>query len=173
MALKQITSVGLRKEHYKADALILYCVDHRGNEALDEFIRAKGFKYYDLIQIPGGAKSLVVLSRDIIGRGSIWSYIVRLVGRKMILGWISMLIRLHHAERIILTTHIDCGAFGGSSSFLIQGMERRILEDWLVEAKNFLAKKLPGVAIEMYLVDHDGFQQVVDNSYDGCACAPH
>ena len=132
----------------------------RGKEALEEFIRVKEFEHYDLIQIPGGAKALVAPMNDITGRRSIWNYIVRLVGRKMILSWISILIQLHHAGRIILTTHIDCGAFGGSSSFLLPELERGIHKSWLRKSKDFLAKKFPKIPIEAYFVDYDGFWQV-------------
>ncbi len=158
MTLKQITSVGLKREHYKADALILYCVDHRGKEALDEFTRAKGFKYYDLVQIPGGAKVLIVLgdaTRGIIAKLFQW------VTRWIILGWISTLLRLHHADEIIIVDHIDCGACGGSSAFGGQEGEYQTHERWLGAGRDLLKKEFPGVPVEAYFVDYDGFWQVV------------
>jgi len=148
MALKQITTVGLRKEHYKAEALIIYCVDDRGKKALEEFIRVRGYKHPDVIRVPGGAFAIIAKP----GPAS---------EEVTILGYISSLLMLHQAERIIITTHVDCGACGGSSAFSSREQECQSHERWLMRDKKLLEEEFPGVPIEAYFVDYDGFWQVV------------
>lgn len=142
MTQKKITPVGLDRHHYTADALILYCVDYRGEGALREFLFEKEFRHYDLIKIPGGAKALVGQSET---------------EKAVILGYIETLINLHSAKRIILTTHIDCGACGGSSAFNGDTDEHQKHEGWLSAAKNLLSDMFPNIPIETYFVDYSGF----------------
>jgi hypothetical protein len=159
MTLKRMTSVGLKNEHYKADALILYCVDHRGKEALDHFIRMRGYKHYDLIQIPGGAKIFTDLGDK---KMSYTSRILRWLERKIILGYMSVLLRLHHADLIIAITHVDCGACGGSAAFGIDKEEEiRAHTHGLMVAKEFLQEHFRIVPAEAYFIDYRGCWQVI------------
>ncbi|MDP2741478.1 MAG: hypothetical protein Q8O66_02225 [bacterium] len=142
---QKVTNKGLDHAHYQADALILYCVDNRGKKAFEEFLFKKRFQRYDLIMIPGGAKSLT--ENDEVERQIILDYIKKLVG-------------LHKAEKIILTTHADCGACGGSAAFGNDAeKERRTHEQWLVSAKSFLSERFV-VPVEIYFVDFEGFWQI-------------
>lgn len=146
MKWQKITSKGLNHEHYQADALILYCVDNRGREALEEFISKNKFRHYDLVMIPGGAKAIA-------GQNE--------AERIVIVNYIKKLIELHKAKRVILATHIDCGACGGSAAFGSDTeKERQAHEQWLKLAQHFLLRLFPNISSEIYFVDFEGFWQI-------------
>ncbi|MBI2054256.1 MAG: hypothetical protein HYT36_02900 [Candidatus Staskawiczbacteria bacterium] len=146
MDWKKITSKGLRRGHYKADALILYCSDDRGREALSEFILKNKFRHYDLVIIPGGAKALSGQNGN---------------EKAVILEYISKLMELHLAKEAIIFTHVDCGACGGSVAFGNDPeKERESHRQWLEGAKNCLREILPDIPIKGYFVDFEGIWQV-------------
>lgn len=144
---EKITSTGLKHEHYQADALIVYCVDCRGKKALEEFISKNKFQYYDLVMIPGGAKAIA-------GQNE--------AERIVIVNYIKKLIELHKAKRVILATHIDCGACGGNSAFNNDPeKERQTHEQWLKAAQYFLSRLFPSISSEIYFVDFEGIWQII------------
>jgi len=145
MNWKKTTSKGLKHAHYQADALIVYCVDYRGKDALEEFILKMKFRCYDLIMIPGGAKAIA--GQDESEQTNILNYIKKLV-------------ELHKAKRIFITTHADCGACGGSAAFNNDAKtEHSAHEQWLLSAKSLLSKHFD-IPIEMYFIDFEGFWQI-------------
>ncbi len=147
MNWQKITSRGLKREHYTADALIVYCVDNRGKDAFDGFLAKKKFKNYDLIMIPGGAKSIADPRK-----GAEWQTVTV---------YIKKLVELHKAKIIVLTTHIDCGACGGSAAFDNNTeAELKVHGQWLKIAQESLSKQFPDIPIEIYFIDFDGFWQI-------------
>lgn len=147
MNWQKITEKGLKHEHYTADALILWCVDNRGREALEEFILKNKFQHYDLVMIPGGAKAIASQNE---------------AERIVIVNYIKKLIELHRAKRVILATHIDCGACGGSAAFGSDiEKERHAHEQWLKVAQYFLSKLFPSITSEIYFVDFEGTWQII------------
>ena len=147
MIWNKTTSKGLERAHYEAEALIVYCVDHRGKEALEDFISSMKLRYYDLIMVPGGAKAIAGQNES---------------ERANLLGYVKKLVELHKAKRIILTTHIDCGACGGSAAFNNDvKTEHSTHEQWLLSAKSLLTKLFPDVPVETYFIDFEGWWQLV------------
>jgi carbonic anhydrase len=146
MNWQKATNKGLEHAHYEADALILYCVDNRGKKALEEFLFKKSIRSYDLIMVPGGAKAIA-------GQNE--------AERIMLLSYIKKLLELHKAKKIILTTHIDCGACGGSAAFdNDKKTEHSAHEQWLLSAKSLLVKLFTNIPVETYFVDFEGFWQI-------------
>ena len=92
------------KEHYTADACVVWCFDDRFYKLLKAFGKQEGFAHIDLVKIAGGAKALASVesaSPD----------------HDFVLNQIKTSARLHGTKRVILMLHRDCGAYGGSKSF--------------------------------------------------------
>lgn len=131
------------REHYVADACVLWCFDDRFSGLLDLFL--KDFKNFDLVKVAGGAKALAEdASKD----------------RNFVLNQIKTSIRLHHTKRVILALHRDCGAYGGSKDFTNTEAEKNHYISQLVIAKQFLAIEIPDVPVDTYFADFDGLHQI-------------
>lgn len=100
---KEILAVKSPKEHYRARACIVWCFDSRFRNALFEFAESQNLEPYDLVMIAGGAKSLASPKNK--------------SDRDYLLDQIGISLKLHRAEKIVLMTHSDCGAYDGLKSF--------------------------------------------------------
>jgi len=141
--MKKIFSFDSPREHYKADACIVWCFDGRFSGLLNAF--SAQFKNFDLIKVAGGAKAL--------SGGA-------LPCRDFVLEQIETSIRLHHAKQIILMRHLDCGADGGSESFPSLEKEMEYMTNELADAKKFVADKIPDVPIKTCFADFNGLYDV-------------
>ena len=56
--MKELNEVRLATEHYTAQAVIVWCYDHRAWEALQDFIKSRGIADFDLVSVAGGIKGL-------------------------------------------------------------------------------------------------------------------
>lgn len=90
------------REHYTADACIVWCIDNRFWNAFLKLLETLEINNFDPVFVPGGAKELADPDETV---------------REKLLGYIQTSIRLHHTKSVILTFHSDCGAFGGLSAF--------------------------------------------------------
>jgi len=141
--MEQVLTFQSPRGHYHADACVVWCFDDRFSSLLNTF--SKGFKNFDLIKIAGGAEALVG------GASS---------DQDFVLSQIKTSVRLHHARRIILMLHRDCGAYGGSKSFANLDVEKSDLVTKLAAAKDFLAREISGVPIDAYFAEFDGLYKV-------------
>lgn len=131
-----------QKEHYIADACVVWCFDDRFYKLLKAFGKHENFGYIDLVKVAGGAKALA-------GDPS--------PERDFLLDQIKTSIRLHGTKRVILMLHRDCGGYGGSKSFANAGAEREELMGRLHRARAFVGKELPELAaVDAYFADFDG-----------------
>lgn len=137
--MEKIVSYDSSREHYAADACIVWCFDDRFSGLLGEF--SKGFKHFDLVKIAGGAKVLAGGTSP---------------ERDFVVGQIKTSVRLHGTKKIILMFHRDCGAYGGSKSFADDDAERLHFESQLVDARNFLVGEISDIPVEVYFADFDG-----------------
>jgi carbonic anhydrase len=135
-------------EHYHADACIVWCFDDRFYKVLKGYGKEKGAKHIDLVKVAGGAKALAVSPSEPSPE------------RDFLLNQIKTSIRLHGAKRIILMTHRDCGAYGGSKAFADSDAERAAHEAQLAAARDFVAAELPDVIVEPLFADFDGLYLV-------------
>ena len=134
------------KDHYRADACIVWCFDDRFSKALDSYIIEKGLVHLDIVKIAGGAKELATPSDE--------------HNREFVLGQILASIRLHHTRRVVLMNHADCGAYGGSKVFGDNKREKDFHQRELEAGRDFLAKHIPGVPIDIIYVDFDNVQEL-------------
>jgi carbonic anhydrase len=137
-----------QKEHYTADACVVWCFDDRFYKLLKAFGKQEGFAHIDLIKIAGGAKALA-------GDAS--------SDRDFVLNQIKASVRLHGAKRIVLMLHRDCGAYGGSKSFADAEAEKVELIKQLYQARDLVKKELhdvDGLSVDVYLAEFDGLYAV-------------
>lgn len=96
--MKKILHHKARKDHYHADACVIWCFDNRFSMLLENFKKKMKFKNIDLVKVAGGAKVLATPQVE--------------PAEKYILGQIEKSIKLHHTKCIVLMVHSGCGAYG-------------------------------------------------------------
>jgi carbonic anhydrase len=130
------------------EGVIITCEDFRlhqrcdGRDYVAQFIKSLG-EDCDLITRGGGVKDLAEHCGD---EGSV----LRDCG---------ISVNLHHAERIYLINHQDCGAYGSFSS--PKEEKEKHVED-LEEARNFLSERFPNARIRIYYAELEAGK---DDSY--------
>lgn len=131
------------REHYEADAAIVWCFDHRFRGALLGFIQKKKIKNDDLICVAGGLKALAS------GSG---------MEQEFVLAQLHASLKLHNPSKIYLMAHSDCGKYGGLKNF--GGDEAKELEHLAEEArkaKEYLSEHVPKhVSIQTIFADFGG-----------------
>ena len=63
-------------------------------------------------------------------------------------------------KRIALMLHRDCGAYGGSKSFVDTDAELNSQKDQLSAAKNFLSSEISDIPVDLYFADFDGLYAI-------------
>ena len=140
---KQVIAFQSPKEHYTADACVVWCFDDRFYKLLKAFGKQEGFQNIDLVKVAGGAKALAEGATP---------------DRDFLLGQIKTSIRLHGTKRVILMLHRDCGAYGGSKDFSDADAERAHYFSQLAAARDFLGHEID-VPIETFFADFDGLYE--------------
>lgn len=151
MELKREILFDIDPTHYSLsgdEAVIVWCFDDRfntvGHSMLDAIVKSRNWVHRDMVTEPGGAK---LLSSENVDEAQ---------EKQSLLNRIKSGIVLHHARTVILSTHIDCGAYGYSKSFPAGTEEERLISD-LVHAEQFLKGEIPAdISIESYSLKMDG-----------------
>ncbi|HEY6350905.1 MAG TPA: carbonic anhydrase [Candidatus Angelobacter sp.] len=131
------------REHYIADAAVVWCFDHRFEAASRKLLKRIGVFSADAIRVAGGAKSLASPEQE--------------SARLFVLDQLQKSIRLHKTRTVVLMLHSDCGAYGGLAAFHNDPEEeaRHHAAD-LQRAASFVKQQIPELAIKSYFVDFDG-----------------
>lgn len=132
--------IELSKNHYQAQAAIIWCYDHRAWSALLSFLKKEKIKDFDLISIAGGAKSLASPDKKL--------------ERGFVLDQIKKSILLHQTKKVILMNHSDCGGYGGIKKF--NGdfkKELKFHQKELEKAKKLIKNKFPSLKIQTIFVE--------------------
>jgi carbonic anhydrase len=145
IATEPIVKFDSPKEHYTANACVVWCFDDRFYKLLKAFGKHEGFAHIDLVKVAGGAKALA-------GDAS--------TDRDFILNQIKTSVRLHGTDHIILMLHRDCGAFGGSKNFADADAEKKELSEKLQHAADFIKGELPDIKVDAYFADFSGLYTV-------------
>lgn len=131
------------REHYKADAAVVWCFDHRFHLVVQKLLKKIGVEYFDLIVAAGGAKNLSSPSSEI--------------ERQFVLGQLKSSIRLHDTKNVILMVHSDCGAYGGLAAFNNDAAnEAEHHRQEMHKAVAYLKTEIPDVAVRGFFVDFEG-----------------
>lgn len=132
-------------EHYTADVFALRCFDNRFWKTFKRFLKSLGLGHIDPESVAGGAK--------------IFSSPEKEGDRDFMLRELEKSVRLHHAKRVMLYTHHDCGAYGGFARF---GDHEKEFQFHLEEHKNARAvieSNFPNLAVETYFIDEQGVRK--------------
>ncbi len=98
MAKKSVLSFESRRDHYKAEATVIWCNDDRFTLALQVLAEKMGWQKYDLIKVDGGVKDLA--ADDFT---SATEYLLDQIGKSL---------KQHQSPTIFLMTHYHCGTYG-------------------------------------------------------------
>ena len=133
-------------EHYKADAFDVSCVDDRVSESWEDFLESRGILRRDPKTPAGGAK--------------VFSSPFKETDTEHYLSELEISIRLHHVEKVMLSTHHDCGAYGGFAKF--DNDEDKELEFHRSEhekAIKVIKERFPDLEVESYFIDDKGIMR--------------
>ena len=134
--------------HYHAHAFIVRCFDDRFRPVFEKFLKAQKIKNADFESVAGGAK--------------IFASPERKSDRDFMFRELEKSIKLHHAKRVILFTHYDCGAYGGIKRF--GDNEEKQYEFHRTEHKRAVAAlkiKFADMRIETYFMDRKGIIKIL------------
>ncbi len=118
-------------------SIVVSCIDHRfWPETLS--LCQKKFGHFDSIQLAGASKNIASASNP--------------ANKKTLLENIKIAIKLHLAETLILTNHLDCGAYGGSKNFTSFKEEFDFHKKELDRAKKIAEKIFPRLKVKTFFV---------------------
>lgn len=131
-------------DNYHCDASVIGCFDNRFELVLAKFLKRQGVVRPDPVKIAGGAKSLASPDHD-------WE-------RDFVLSQIEKSMRLHGTQRVILTLHSDCGAYGGLAARFRGKIEDEIAtyKGEFHRAASLLKKRFPSIQIQCFYLNFDG-----------------
>ncbi len=116
------------KDAHSCEAVVLACIDFRFWRETAEFVEKElNIGTFDFPSLPGSAKAINECLED----------------SDVALQCIGVPIDLHHAKKVVIVNHEDCGAYGGSKAFASQQEEQNFHEKELNKAKNKLGEKYP------------------------------
>lgn len=133
--------------HYRADAAVVWCFDDRMTLVVQKFLKRIGAARADSVRIAGGAMALASPKDEF--------------EQKYVLDQLALSQKLHHARRVILIAHRDCGAYGGSARFRGDAeAEAAFHSAELAKAGDVIRRALPDVSVECYFADFDGMWEL-------------
>lgn len=114
------------KDIHHCDAVVLTCIDFRFWRETVEFVEKElGIKVFDFPSLPGSVKAINE-------------------GNSLAMQCVGVPVELHHAKKIVLVNHQDCGAYGGSAKFNGDDeAEQKFHEGELKKAKEKILEKYP------------------------------
>lgn len=125
------------KNIHNCEAVVLTCIDFRFWRETLEFIEKElNLTTFDFPSLPGATKAL---TQCISGESE-----------ELASSCIGVPVNLHHAKKIVLVHHEDCGAYGGSGKFEgDKDTEQAFHEMELRKAKDAILKKYPEKEVVM------------------------
>jgi carbonic anhydrase len=89
------------KDVHHCEAVVLTCIDFRFWKETVQFVENElEIKTFDFPSLPGSAKAINESNDE-----------------TFVFGCISVPVELHHAKKIVIINHQDCGAYGGSAKW--------------------------------------------------------
>ena len=146
MKFQNVLSHSSPRDHEKMNAVILWCIDPR--------LRGVYLPFLESLELhPGG-----VVRLKCAGGAKVLAPSARQYERQAAIHQVSFALSKFVPERLILTTHADCGAYGGLSRFGgSHDREREAHAVELCEARSLVARYgYHEDQTEMYFVNFDG-----------------
>ena len=125
--------------HKLPPAIVISCIDFRFHQKLREALKKKKINSYDLICLAGGAKNLASPSKKIY--------------QQAVIDNIKLSQKLHKIKMVVLSNHLDCGAYGGSGKFKTLKQETKFHQTELKKAENMVKKLFPALKIKTILLE--------------------
>lgn len=121
------------KNVHACEAVVLTCIDFRFWRPTLEFIEKElAIKSYDFPSLPGAAKAINSCSDD----------------SEVPMQCVSVPCNLHHAKKLVIVNHQDCGAYGGSKKFKgDEQAEEKFHEAELMKAKMKILENYPDLQV--------------------------
>jgi len=119
----------------KITKLLFTCLDWRLHPAIENYFAKEGIAC-DMCVTAGSLKGLIDPPT-----------------RNFFFKQIEVSQNLHHCREIILTMHMDCGAYGGSAAFADEKEEINCYKNELQKAKKILNENFPDLATAAWLID--------------------
>ena len=127
-------------------SIALLCIDYRfWPDTLPKL--KKRYGAFDLIEIAGASKNLISPQEK--------------EDKEALLDNIEISIRLHNPERIILTNHTDCGAYGGSNKFASHRQEIAFHRKELQKAKQVIKNKFKKLKVDTIIIDKNKWDKIL------------
>lgn len=122
---------------HKCRFAAVQCIDFRFRKVTEEYLtQSFGTDSFDLYSWPGAAKKIADLqTRDTYMKD------------------VAVCASLHSAERLLLVSHLDCGAYGGTQAFSSVDEEKKKLSADLCEARDYIRQLFPKLTVELVLLD--------------------
>lgn len=129
----------MKNNNHKCEALVLCCIDFRFHQKFLRYVKKDlGVKIFDIVALAGGAKNISSPSEAYF--------------RDIILKNIEISVKLHNIQKIIITNHIDCGAYGGSKKFKNEKQEIDFYKRELRKAKKIVGRRFPNLKIKTHVI---------------------
>jgi len=130
-----ITTVNEESLRSDCDTLVITCIDYRFASANQDFINEtlKLKDNYDHISIPG----------------SIFNFI-NPETRELVFSKFALSVSFHLINRVVIISHKDCGAYGGSVSFGSELSEYETICSDLRKARSLLIEKYPTLDVAIF-----------------------
>ena len=118
------------------DTLVITCIDYRFAVANQEFANdTLGLRdNYDHISIPGSIYNLVNPET-----------------RSLLFSKFALSVSMHLINRVVIVSHRDCGAYGGSATFGSEIAEYETLTADLKMARELFLEKYPTLKVDLFL----------------------
>lgn len=131
-----VTTLNPETAKIDCDILVITCIDYRfalpNQEFINNALRLKD--NYDHISIPGSIFNLVNPET-----------------RALLFSRFAPSVQLHLINHVVIISHKDCGAYGGSASFGSEIAEYEILCADLRKARALLIEKYPTLQVDLFL----------------------
>lgn len=123
---------------HRCDAVVMMCMDFRFWREVAEHIKEKGIENFDVLMFPGAAK-MIVEEADACPakKGAAIAH------------------DLHHAKKVIIVNHADCGAYGGRSAFGNIDEERKKHVEDVKKAIEIIKVQYPDMEVTGLFADLD------------------
>ena len=132
--------------HNKNLSIVISCIDYRfWTETLPLF--RKKYGDFDLISMAGASKNLISPAEP--------------EDKIALIKNVKTSIELHDPKRIILTNHLDCGAYGGSKKFNSENEEIEFHKNELLKAKEVIQKEFPEMLIETEFISKNEKGEII------------
>lgn len=121
------------KNIHHCEAVVLTCIDFRFWRETLEYVESElGVKFFDFPSLPGAAKAINDCASD----------------TDITMKCVSVPRDLHHAKKLVIVNHEDCGAYGGSQIFSGDEVaEENFHKQELKKAKEKILAKYPDLQV--------------------------